>query len=241
MVSGLLRRGLLAGILAGFLAASFSFFWGEPPLERALAFETAAIEAAGQKQEPEIVSRKVQRGAGLFAAHIIYGAALGSLFSLAFALCLGRIGSSDPQAVAALLAATGFVALVVVPELKYPSNPPAVGAAETIGARTELYFALLAISLLAMILSATLFPVLKARFGIFTGGLMSAFAFVAVAGSAALSLPSVDEVPASFPASVLWEFRLASIGARAVLWSALGIAFGATARNWLMKVKHDGP
>jgi hypothetical protein len=203
MVSGLLLRGLLAGIIAGFLAASFSYYVGEPPLERALAFEAAAAQGAAQPQEPEIVSRKVQRGPGLFTAHIVYGAALGGLFSLAFALCLGRIGSFDPQLLGALLAAAGFACLVLMPELKYPSNPPAVGAAETIGTRTVLYFALLAISLLAMILAATLVPPLTARLGAFNGVLASFAVFILVAASAALSLPSIDEVPEGLP-SAAW-------------------------------------
>jgi predicted cobalt transporter CbtA len=237
MVSGLLLRGLIAGIIAGFLAAGFSYFAGEPPLERAIAFEAAAAQAAGEPQEPEIVSRKVQRTAGLFAAHTTYGAALGGLFSLAFALCLGRIGNVDPRPLAALLAVAGFAALALLPELKYPANPPAIGTAETISARTAAYFALLAISALSMILAATLAPLLTARLGVFNGVLLSASIFVLVAGSAAAALPPVDEVPEGFPASVLWNFRLASLGARAVFWCALGLSFGGMAQNWLMRRK----
>src|ERR687888_1079969 len=104
MVSGLLLRGLLAGVLAGFLAAGFAFFAGEPPTERALHFEAASAEAAGKPQEPEIVSRSVQRSAGLFTAYVVYGAAIGGLFSLVFALAYGRIGNFDPRSLAALLA-----------------------------------------------------------------------------------------------------------------------------------------
>jgi Probable cobalt transporter subunit (CbtA). len=82
MVSGLLRRGLLAGILAGLLAAGFSFLAGEPSIERAIAFETAVEQAEAQPSRPEIVSRSVQRSAGLLTAFIVYGAAIGGLFSL---------------------------------------------------------------------------------------------------------------------------------------------------------------
>ena len=104
MVSGLLLRGLLAGILAGVLAAGISFLAGEPSIERAIAFETALEQAAGQPSEPEIVSRSVQRGAGLLTAYIVYGAAIGGLFSLVFALAYGRVNGFDPKALAALLA-----------------------------------------------------------------------------------------------------------------------------------------
>ena len=229
MVSGLILRGLLAGILAGLLAAGFSFLAGEPSIERAIAFETAMEPAAARPSMPEIVSRSVQRGAGLLTAYIVYGAAIGGLFSLVVALAYGRVKGFDPKALSALLAFAGFVAMVLVPELKYPANPPAIGAPETIGARTALYFAMLAISLLA----ATLALAFSARLGSWNAALVSAAVFVAMAGIAALALPPVDEVPVNFPASVLWNFRLASIGARAVLWAALGLAFGGMTQIWL--------
>jgi hypothetical protein len=215
------------------LAAAFASVAGEPSIERAIAFESAADAAAGQPPAPEIVSRSVQRGAGLFTASLVYGAALGGLFSLAFAHAYGRVGEFDPRTLSALLAAAGFVALVLVPELKYPANPPAIGEAATIGARTTLYFALLAISFLAMILAAMLASPLVARLGAWNGTLIAAAVFVVVAGIASLAMPPVDEVPPGFPANVLWDFRLASIGARVVLWGALGLAFGGMTQIWL--------
>jgi len=236
-MSGLLLRGLVAGFLAGLFAAGFSAVAGEPSIERAIVFENAADEAAGQSPEPEIVSRNLQRGAGLFTASLIYGAALGGLFSLTFAVAYGRLGEFDPRALSALLAAAGFAALVLAPELKYPANPPAIGEADTIGARTALYFALLAISLLAMTLATMVSPPLVARFGTWHGNLIAAATFVAVAGLAAFALPSVDEVPAGFPADVLWNFRLASIGARAILWATLGLVFGGVTQNYLLGAK----
>jgi predicted cobalt transporter CbtA len=242
VVSGLLLRGLLAGILAGLLAAGFSILAGEPSIDRAIAFETAMEQAAAQPpSEPEIVSRSVQRGAGLLTAYVVYGAAIGGLFSLVFALAYGRVNGFDPKALSALLAFAGFVAMVLVPELKYPANPPTIGAPETIGSRTTLYFAMLVISLLAMILAATLAPPLTARIGSWNGALVSAAVFVAVAGIAALALPPVDEVPVNFPASVLWNFRLASTGARAVFWAALGLAFGGMTQIWLKRARVGSP
>jgi hypothetical protein len=233
VAGGLLLRGLLAGILAGLLAAGFSYLAGEPSIERAIAFESAADQAAGQPPAPEIVSRSVQRGIGLFTASIVYGAALGGLFSLVFALAYGRLGHFDPRALSALLAAAAFIALVLAPELKYPANPPAIGAPDTIGARTALYFAMLAISLLAMILAATLAPSLAKKLGPWNGALLAAAVFIAVAGLAGLALPPVDEVPGGFPANVLWNFRLASIGARAVLWGTIGLTFGGMTQIYL--------
>jgi predicted cobalt transporter CbtA len=233
MVSGLLLRGLIAGILAGILAAGFSAFAGEPSIERAISFESAAQQAAGEMPEPEIVSRNVQRGVGLLLASVVYGAAIGGLFSLAFAFAYGRVGGGDPRTLSVLLACVGFIAIVLVPDLKYPANPPAIGAPETIGARTAVYFGMLTISVLAMILSTTLIEPLTSRFGSWNGGLLCAAVFVAIVGMAGTALPPVDEVPSDFPANVLWNFRIASLGARAILWATLGLAFGAMTQVWL--------
>lgn len=231
MVGGLLARGMLAGALAGLLAACFAALAGEPSIERAIAFESAALEAAGQAPEPSIVSREVQRGAGLLTAGAIYGAAIGGFFGLSFAFAYGRVGGADPRAVSALLACAGFIAIGLAPELKYPANPPAVGAEETLGARTALFFGMMLISVLAMILAAAARDNLRLWFDDWNAGLVQAAIFLLVVGGAAYLLPRVDEVPAAFPADLLWNFRIAALGAQAVLWAALGLGFGILARR----------
>jgi len=54
-------------------------------------------------------------------------------------------------ATSALLVVAGVVAVSVVPNLEYPVSPPSVGDPETLGMCTSLYFAMIAISLGAMI------------------------------------------------------------------------------------------
>ena len=154
MVRVLLVRGMFAGILAAMLAVGFAEIFGEPQVEHAIAFEAAMDQAAGVAPDPELVSRTLQKTAGLLTAAIAYGVALGGLFSLVFAFTYGRIGAVGAQALAALLAGMGFVALVLVPGLKYPPNPPAIGFADTIGTRTALYFEMIAVTLAALTLAA---------------------------------------------------------------------------------------
>jgi hypothetical protein len=55
-----------------------------------------------------------------------------------------------------LLAATGFIAIYLIPNLKYPANPPSVGNPETIGIRTALYFIMIAFSVAAMVAAIAL-------------------------------------------------------------------------------------
>jgi predicted cobalt transporter CbtA len=242
MVRTLLVRGMLVGIVAGLLSFGFLKIYGEPQVDRAIAFETQMDEAkaAAEKakgmakgmamsdEEPELVGRPVQAGIGLFTAVVVYSAAFGGLFGLAFAFAYGRVPSRlSPQSLSALLAAAGFVAIYLVPNLKYPANPPSVGDPETINMRTALYFIMIAISLAAMVGSAALKGLLVARFGRWNANLLVAACYIVIVVIAGLLLPVVNEVPEGFPAVVLWKFRIASLGAQVIMWATLGLLFGA--------------
>ncbi len=240
MVRGLLIRGMLAGLFAGVLAFGFASLFGEPQVDRAIAFETHLHRMAGEAPEPELVSRAVQRTAGLLTAAVVYGCALGGLFALAWAYAHGRIGRSSPRTLAAALAAGGFVALILVPQIKYPANPPAVGEPDTIGARTALYFGMLALSLAAAVAAAGTGRLLVRRLGGWNAALTGAAAYIAAMAVAIAVLPPIHEVPAGFSADLLWRFRLASLGTEAVLWTALGLVFGVLAERQLAPPRRRG-
>jgi hypothetical protein len=44
-------------------------------------------------------------------------------------------------------------------------------------------------------------------------------------------MPAINEVPKTFPAVTLWQFRLASLGIQTVLWGTLGLLFGYAAEG----------
>jgi len=230
MTRTLLLRGMLVGVVAGLLVFAFARWIGEPQVERAIAFETAADQARGEAPEPEMVSRRVQKSAGLLTGTVVYGAAVGGLFGLVFAFAYGRIGEMGPRALSAVLAGLGYVAVVVVPNLKYPANPPAVGSSDTIGARTGAYFLLIAVSIAAMVLALQLRRRFAKRLGEWDGSLLAAALFVVVVGLVSHFLPEVDEVPAGFPVTLMWKFRVAALEIQAVLWGTLGVGFG-----WLIE------
>ena len=71
--------------------------------------------------------RDTQAGLGLLTGVAVFGTALGGLFSLVFAFAYGRLGALRARGTSALLALFGFVSVAIVPFLKYPPNPPAVG------------------------------------------------------------------------------------------------------------------
>jgi predicted cobalt transporter CbtA len=137
--------------------------------------------------------------------------------------------------VSALLAAMCFVAIYLVPNLKYPANPPAVGEPETIGLRTALYFIMIAVSIAAMVISAALKRPLAARFGDWNANLLIGACYVVVVAVAGLLLPAINEVPDQFPAALLWRFRIASIGSQLLMWAAIGLLFGALAQRTLAR------
>jgi predicted cobalt transporter CbtA len=235
MVGGLLLRGMLVGVVAGLLCFGFLKIAGEPSVDRAIEFESAhaAAEHAhdhqheNQQPEPELVSRETQAGIGLFTGVVIYSAAFGGLFALAFALAYRRIGDLSPRAVSALLALLGFIVVYAVPVLKYPANPPSVGEPETIGMRTALYFSFIAVSLLAAIAAGMLRTRLQARSGAWNATLIAGGIYVAVMLAVGIALPAVNEVPDGFPAVVLWQFRISALGAQLIMWTTLGLVFGA--------------
>lgn len=190
---------------------------------------------AHEAAHPELFSRDTQAGIGLLTGLLIYGAAFGGLVALAFAFAWGRLGSLGPRGTAALVAVLGFAAVILVPALKYPPNPPAVGDMATILPRTQLYFGVLAFSLIAMVLSLRAARQLSATLGTWNAAILAGVAYVGAVTVLGLVLPAVDEVPAGFPASLLWQFRTASLGIQAVLWACIGVGFGFAAERLLMR------
>src|SRR5580658_49770 len=113
MTRTLLLRGMLVGLVAGLLVFAFARWTGEPQVDRAIAFETAMDQAKGEPPEPEMVSRRIQRGFGLLTGVAGYGTALGGIFGLVFAYARGRLSNSEPGVLSALLAGIGFVTIVL--------------------------------------------------------------------------------------------------------------------------------
>lgn len=233
MVRPLLIRGMLAGVLAGLLAFAFAYAFGEPQVQHAIDFEDRLAALRHEPAGPELVSRGVQRTLGLLTGTVATGVALGGLLALAFAYAYGRLGALGARATSALLALGAFASITLVPSTKYPANPPTVGSADTIDRRSVLFFAMIAITVLALIAAARAGRQARARLGTWNAAILAGAVFAAVVALAELILPAVHETPAGFPADVLYRFRIASLGINATLWLALGLGFGAAAERLL--------
>ncbi len=221
----LLVRGLLAGLVAGLLAGVFAYATGEPHVEAAIAIEEQAAHAGGEAghHDDPLVSRDGQRF-GLFLATGLYGIAMGGILATAYTVLRRRLRTPSDTRAALGLAGAALLGAVVVPFVKYPPNPPAVGDPATIGQRTTGYLALVVLGLVAVWAAVVAARTQRAEWRQAPAAVAG---FLVVVTVGYLLLPSFDEVPDGFPASLLWEFRLASLGTQVVLWTALGLAFGA--------------
>ncbi|WP_088343538.1 MULTISPECIES: CbtA family protein [Rhodomicrobium] len=233
MVGKLLLRGMIAGVVAGLIAFGFARLYGEPAVDRAIAFEEQTSQAKGEAPGEELVSRTTQAGIGLATALVVFCASVGGLFSLVFAFVYGRLGPLRARSTAALLALGAFIAIALVPLMKYPANPPAVGDPETIGARTELFMVMLIISLLALVLAVLTARRYWSQWGGWNASMLAGGLFLAIVGVAHFALPPINEVPENFSADVLWQFRVAVLGIQFLLWSTLGLLFGVLAERSL--------
>ena len=236
----------VAGALAGVLAAIFLTIAGEPALEEAIKLEEAGAADTGAGEEhtavgdahPTEVSRAVQKGPGLFGAYVVAGAGFGVLLALGFALLARYVADAFRRAlVAGAVLGTSFTLL---PWLKYPPNPPGVGDPETLGDRQRIYVLLIVLALAALTGGLALARALLRRGWATPSRTMAVTAGVGTALLVVLAvLPGApDAVDA--PATLVWRFRVASLGGNAVLWVALSLAVAALVSR-RSHDRHDAP
>ncbi|WP_031066654.1 CbtA family protein [Streptomyces sp. NRRL WC-3742] len=233
-VRSLLVRGMLAGLGSGVVALIVAYLLGEPRVDSAIAYEDGhAAHDHGDGPSVEVFSRTLQSTAGLATGVLFYGLALGGIAALAYCFALGRVGRFTPRATAALLSGAALVAVYVVPFLKYPANPPSVGDPDTIGQRTTLYFLMMVLSVLLAVAAVIAGRWLAPRLGNWYATVVAVLGFAVLVGIAYAFLPAVNEVPADFPATLLWQFRLAALAIQLTLWASFGLLFGHLAERLL--------
>jgi predicted cobalt transporter CbtA len=228
----LLGRVVLAGLIGGALAGLFLLLVTERAIAPALALEEARATAEGATQHhgEELFSRGEQLVGG-FVGTLAAGVALAVVFGAVYALVRHRLPGRTDVARTAVLAAIGFGVFALLPAMKIPANPPAVGDPGTVGTRTGIYGAVLLFGVITAMLVAALVSALRSHG---TGAAATAVAATVATGVlVALVLVLVpdnpDSIAADVPAAVVWNFRLASLGQLAVLWAGLGLASG-----WLL-------
>jgi hypothetical protein len=219
-----LLNGLISGLAGGIALAAYMLLVGRGPINAALDYEeTLAHEAEGASHTHEALFGQGVQEIGGAIGLIVCGIALGVIFAITLASMSPRLGQVAPIHAATRLGAIGFVVVVVVPFLKYPANPPAVGDPDTINERTVLYFALLGLSIAlangvwSFVQRVERSAVTRAWLGTTLYALGLAIIFLVLPGS-------VDQIDA--PADLVWNFRLASLGGLAATWAVMSLTMG---------------
>ncbi|MCW3626302.1 CbtA family protein, partial [Burkholderia cenocepacia] len=77
---------------------------------------------------------------------------------------------------------------------------------------------------------------LVAKLGQWNASIVAGLVFIAIIAAVQIGLPSVSELPADFPAALLWKFRVAAIGMQVIMWTTIGLLFGA----WVERGERTG-
>ena len=218
----LLRIGLLSGLAAGTTLAACLATFGRAPLRDALALEHNSTHDRGTAVHDELFSRGVQEIGGAIGL-IVFGVALGVIFTIVLGVVAQHLSGRSAVAGAAQFALIGFVAVVLVPFLKYPGNPPGVGNPDTVNERTLQYFAVLAFSIVLVLFVWQVrrrsqlgpAPLAWLTVGIYGCGLLAIF----------LGFPANPD-PVAISADLVWRFRLSSLGGLASGWTVMALTAG---------------
>jgi predicted cobalt transporter CbtA len=222
-VKPFLLRGALAGIAGSVASVLVLLLLGETYINRAIELEEANV-VAGEAHE-ELFSRGVQVFGGALGL-VVYGVCVGLVFGILFAAVRHRLGADAEWRRARRLGALAFGAVFLIPFLKYPGNPPAVGDPETVSQRTLAYVSMVVLSILAVVLAAVVLDRLRHR-GVaeVRAQPLAALVWLAVVVIGMVALPPNPD-PIAIPADLLWSFRVSSIAGQAALWAVTSTVFG---------------
>ncbi|TGS16836.1 hypothetical protein EN852_006395 [Mesorhizobium sp. M2E.F.Ca.ET.209.01.1.1] len=230
MIERLLVAGMISGLIVAIAGFAFARVFSEPAVERAIVLED---QKPHDNAEEETVNRVTQRNLGLLTGLASYSIALGGILAIGSACLLGRLGIG-PRATVWTLASLGYVSLVLVPQFKYPANPPGIGSPETIGSRTELYFLMLALSVASMALSFWVGFRLRRRLGRMFAVTVGVLMFAVLALCLTAAFPEASKVPSDFPSGLLLTFRIQSALLQVIVWGGLATVFGQ-ASLWIVE------
>jgi predicted cobalt transporter CbtA len=215
---------LIAGAISGTLLAIINQGIVEPYIDEAINIENQNAIAQGEVINPqEFNDYRLWQKSGEIAAGTILGVSLGALFGVVFALTRNSIPGSNNKKKALILAGVMLLVIYIVPALKYPANPPAVGDPETIYYRESLYITILTISGLSALGLAFLYRKLGDKKG--KQIVVPVIYIVIIAAAFMILPPNPDEITA--PMDLVIGFRIASGLTMSAFWGLLGLILGA--------------
>jgi predicted cobalt transporter CbtA len=218
-----LFSGAIAGIVLGLTNQAIV----EPFIDQAISIETQRHIARGDTVDIAQQSqyRMWQKGGEVVAA-ATYGISLSALFGIVFVYSRRSLPGFNDKRKALFLATIMFFVIFLIPALKYPANPPAVGNPATIYYREMLFVGFIAVSgfsALALALSYkrlhTYFTEKKATWMI----IPLIYAVIMISAYIVFP-PNPDKV--TIPSNLITSFRIASVSTIGIFWGVLGIIVG---------------
>ena len=219
---------LLAGAIAGTIWGAINQIAVEPYIERAIELEMLQQNTTAQSGQvitnpAEFAAYRFWQKGGEIIAGTILGLSIGSLYGIVFAYTRGSISGTNNKKKALIVASIMWFVLFLMPALKYPPNPPAVGNPETIYYRQSLYVAFLAISGFSALGLAFLYRKMASSNNTKKAIIPSAYA--AIMAGAYLAMPANPD-PINAPIDLVIGFRITSAITISMFWALLGVIFG---------------
>jgi predicted cobalt transporter CbtA len=221
---------LLSGAIAGTTLGAINQVLVEPYIDRAISIETQNVIKEGQVVDSvELQNYRLWQKGGEIAAGTILGMSLGALYGIVFvysrSLLLPHSNSNIRKAL--ILAGIMWFVLFLVPALKYPANPPAVGDPETIYYRESLFIGILAISGFSALGLALIYRKLGSVASINKNRIIviPLIYSAIIVGAFFIFPPNPDEI--TVPMELVQGFRIASAFTMSIFWGLLGLILGA--------------
>lgn len=214
---------LLAGAIAGTILGAINQVAVEPYIDYAVELEMQNTNQSSQIINPaEFTAYRLWQRGGEMLAGTILGLSIGSLFGIVFAFTHNSVPGSNNKKKALIVAGIMWFVLFLIPALKYPANPPAVGDPETIYYRQSLYVAFLVISGFSALGLAFLYRKMGA---LNIKKSIIPVAYAAIISGAYLAMPANPD-PINAPMDLVMGFRITSAITISMFWGLLGVIFG---------------
>jgi predicted cobalt transporter CbtA len=217
---------LVSGAIAGTMLGLINQILVEPYIDQAIAIEVQNTVASGESVDvDELVQYRLWQKGGEIVAGTILGTSISALFGIVYIYSRDSLPGSNNKKKGLILAGIMFFVIFLIPGLKYPANPPAVGDPETIEYRESLYTGMLVISGLTALGVAILYRSLgqtrrESR------KIIVPTVYAVIIALAFVVLPAnPDEITIS--SNLLMNFRIVSTITMGIFWGILGILLGS--------------
>jgi predicted cobalt transporter CbtA len=217
---------LVSGAISGTILAIINQGIVEPYIDRAINIETEVTE--GKVINPsELTEYRIWQKGGEIAAGTILGISLSALFGIVFIYNRTLLPGSNNKKKALALAGIMCLTLFIIPALKYPANPPAVGDPKTIYYRQSLYITFIAISGFSALAVAFMYRTFGNRLPSITKNIVFPLIYAAIITGAYLALPPNPDKITTVPMDLVQGFRISSALTMSIFWGMIGIIFGS--------------